>query len=93
MSTELPPQLEQYLASVVAGGWFPSREAALEAAVEALRAQTERVPFVPAEHMERVEQGIASARAGRSRELNEADWECLRQRARDVASRNPPSDA
>jgi Arc/MetJ-type ribon-helix-helix transcriptional regulator len=93
MSTELSPQLEQYLASVVAGGLFPSREAALEAAVEALRAKTEHMPFVPTEHMERVEQGIASARAGRSRELTEADWERLRQRARDVGSRNPPSNA
>jgi hypothetical protein len=82
MAIELSPQTELYLASVVAGGLFPSKEAALEAAVEALRAKTEQIPFVPAEHMELVEQGIASARAGRSRELTDADWERLRQHAR-----------
>jgi hypothetical protein len=91
MAIELSPQTEQFLASVVAGGLFPSKEAALEAAVEALRAKTEHIPSVPAEHMELVEQGIASARAGRSRELTDADWERLQQRAREVASRNPPS--
>jgi len=81
MAIELSPQTEQYLASVVAGGLFPSKEAALEAAVEALRATTDQIPLVPAEHMGLVEQGIASARAGRSRELTDADWDRLRQRA------------
>jgi hypothetical protein len=37
MDKALSPQSEQYLASVVAGGLFPSKEAALEAAVAALR--------------------------------------------------------
>ena len=91
MASELSPQTEQYLASVVAGGLFPSKEAALEAAVEALRAKTQPIPFVPAEHMQLVEQGIASAEAGRLRELTDADWENLRQRAQRVASSNPPS--
>jgi hypothetical protein len=90
MSRELSPQVEQYLASVVAGGLFPSKEAALEAAVAALREKTEPIPFVPDEHIERLEQAIESANAGRCREMTDADWERLRQRARDAASHNPP---
>jgi hypothetical protein len=88
MASELPPQIEQYLASVVAGGLFPSKEAALEAAIDALREKTEPIPFVPDEHMARVEQSIESANAGRSRELTDADWQNLRQLARDAASKN-----
>jgi Arc/MetJ-type ribon-helix-helix transcriptional regulator len=41
-SRELSPQTEQCLASVVASGLFPSAEAALEAAIEALREKTRR---------------------------------------------------
>ena len=81
MVRQLSPETEQYLASVVACGLFPSKEAALEAAVGALKAQFEQIPSVPAEHMDLVEQGIASAEAGRCRELTDADWEALRERA------------
>jgi hypothetical protein len=91
MARELSPETERYLASVVAGGLFPSKEAALEAAVGALRAQQEHIPAVPAEHMDLVEQAMAAVQAGRCRELTDADWERLHQRARDVASCNPPS--
>jgi hypothetical protein len=55
MVKELSPQAEQYLAGVVAGGLFPSKEAALEAAAAALREKTDEIPFVPDEHMEQVE--------------------------------------
>jgi hypothetical protein len=75
MARELSPQIEQRLASVVAGGLFPSEEAALEAAIAALRGKTEPIPFVPDEHLDLVEQRIASARAGREREFTDADWE------------------
>jgi len=92
MSYELSPQAEQYLESVVAGGLFPTKEAAIEAAVEALRRNIEAIPMVPQEHMEMVEQGIASARAGRGRELTDADWENLRQHARLAASGNRPGN-
>jgi hypothetical protein len=91
MNRELSPQVEQYLASVVAGGLFPTEEAALEAAVEALREKTERVVPIPDEHLELVEQGMASARAGLCREMTGADWEELHQLARDVAAGNPPT--
>jgi hypothetical protein len=37
MADQLSNQSEQYLADVVAGGLYPSKEAALEAAVTALR--------------------------------------------------------
>jgi hypothetical protein len=91
MARELSPQIEQYLASVVAGGLFPSQEAALEAAIAALREKTELIPFVPDEHMERLEQAIESANAGHCREMTDADWANLRQIARDAASGNPRS--
>ena len=89
MSNELSPQAEQYLASVVADGLYASKQDALEAAVEALRAITDSVPMVPAEHMALVEEGMESARAGLGRELTEADWQRIRQAARDVAERGP----
>jgi hypothetical protein len=84
------PDSEQYLASVVAGGLFPSEQAALEAAVAALREKTEAIPLVPDEHMDRLERAIESANAGRCRELSDADWEKLRQRARYAAASNRP---
>jgi hypothetical protein len=79
MDLELSSQAEQYRSSVVADGLFSSQKAALEAAVEALRERTEPLPFVPDEHMARVEQAIESADFGRCRELPDADWENLRQ--------------
>jgi hypothetical protein len=85
MGHELSAQTEQYLASIVAGGLFPSKAAALEAAVEALRNST-AIPMIPEEHMEAVEQGIASALAGRAGPMREADWEELRDHARQAAS-------
>jgi hypothetical protein len=86
MSSELSESTEQYLASVVAGGLYPSKEAALEAAVAALREKNEPVPPVPDEHLELVEQAVASSRVGRSRALTADDWANLRQNARDAAS-------
>jgi hypothetical protein len=88
MSTELSPQIEQYLASIVAGGLFPSQEAALEAAINALREKTEPLPFVPDEHMARVEQAIESANASRTRPMTPQYWESLRQIVRDAAANN-----
>jgi hypothetical protein len=73
MVRELSPHIEQYLASVVAGGLFSSQEAALEAAIAALRVKTEPVPFAPDEHMEPLEQAIESANAGRCSERTAAD--------------------
>ena len=90
MSRELSPQVEQYLASVVAGGLFPSEEAALEAAIAALREKIEPMLSVPDAHVELIEQGIASLRAGRCRVFTDADWENLRQLARDSTSSSQP---
>jgi hypothetical protein len=86
MATEFSPQIEQYLASIVAGGLFPSREAALEAAILALREKTEPIPLAPDEHMERLEQAIESANAGRTKPLTPEYWEGLRQKIRDAAA-------
>jgi len=86
MDKELSPQTEQYLASVVALGLFPSKEAALEAAVAALREKTDEIPFVPDEHMEQVEKAIEQANAGRLTPMTPEYWERLRQVARDAAA-------
>jgi Arc/MetJ-type ribon-helix-helix transcriptional regulator len=91
MASDLSPQTERYLDQLVAGGVFPSKQAALEAAVQALRAKNETLPLIPAEHLELIEQGMASARAGRTRALGDADWQRLRQFAQDAASANRPS--
>lgn len=58
----------------------------LEAAVEALRNST-AIPMIPEEHTEAVEQGIASAIAGRAGPMTKADWEDLRNHARQAASK------
>ncbi|MBI2824213.1 MAG: hypothetical protein HYX69_05965 [Planctomycetia bacterium] len=88
MDKELSPQTEQYLASVVAGGLFPSKEAALEAAVAALREKTADIPFVPDVHMEQVEKAIESANAGQLTPMTPEYWERLRQVVRDTAAGN-----
>lgn len=88
MAYELSPQTEQYLTSVVAGGQFASKEAALEAAVAALREKSEYLPAVPDEQMELVEEAIASAQEDRLRELTDGDWSRLRRLAQDVAARS-----
>jgi hypothetical protein len=67
---------------------FPSQDAALEAAIAALREKTEPMPFVPDEHMARVEQAIESANAGRTRPMTPEYWESLRQAVRDAAANN-----
>ncbi len=93
MSHGLSPQSEEYLASVVAGGVYPSPEAALEAAIVALREKNEQIPYVPDEHMEQVEQGIISANAGRYGPMTEDDWSRLDQVARDAAAKKGDGDA
>jgi Arc/MetJ-type ribon-helix-helix transcriptional regulator len=86
MDIALSPQTEQFLASVVADGLFASKEAALEAAVAALREKTEPIPFVPDEHMARVEASIEEANAGRTKPMTPEFWEGLRQRILDIAA-------
>lgn len=88
MSYELSPQNEQYLESIVAGGFFPTKEAALDAAVEALRQKDEDIPFVPEEHMDAAEQALDDADAGNTRIMTAEDWSRLREYAHDVARRS-----
>jgi Arc/MetJ-type ribon-helix-helix transcriptional regulator len=90
MNHELSPQYEQYLDQMVSGGLYPSKEAALEAAIEALREKTEEIPFVPDEHMEAVERGIEEANAGLATPMTKDDWASLRQLAHDVAAGKVP---
>lgn len=87
MEKHFSPQAEQYLANAVASGMFPSKEAAIEAAVEALREKSEIIPMVPEEHMASVEAGIAESRAGLGTPMTAEDWAELRQYAHDVAAR------
>lgn len=85
MQYQLSPQAEQFLASIVAAGQFASKDAALEAAVAALREKSE-VSAVPEEHVEFVEAAIVSVQEGRVREFTPGDWLRLRQFASDVAA-------
>ena len=88
MAYQLSAQSEQFLASVVAGGLFPSKEDALEAAVTALREKSQSLPAVPDEHVELVEEAIASAPQGQLREFSTSDWSRLREHAYQVANRS-----
>ncbi|HEY4308020.1 MAG TPA: hypothetical protein VGN12_01095 [Pirellulales bacterium] len=85
MNHELSPQYEQYLDKMVSGGLYPSKEAALEAAIEALREKTGEIPYVPDEHMEAVERGIEAANAGKLTPVTPEFWNGLRQMVRDIA--------
>lgn len=88
MAQPLSPQAEQFLASIVAGGLYPSKEAALEAAVAALREKSESLLPVPDGHVELVEEAIIAADKGELRSLDKADWLRLRQFAHEVAARS-----
>lgn len=83
MANELSPQSESYLSHVVAGGLYPSKEAAIEAAVAALREKNADIPLIPEEHDAAVEQAIASSEAGLSRLMTSDDWTELRKIADD----------
>jgi len=87
MSFGLSPQNEQFLTDAVAGGLFPSKEAALDAAVESLRERQSDVPMVPEEHMAGVEEALAELDAGLGVEMTPAEWERLRQEAHAAADR------
>ena len=88
MANGLSPQSEQYLAHIVATGMFPSKEAALDAAVVALREKNDEIPLIPEEHMALVEEALASSEAGESRPMTKEDWDQLREFARRVAAEN-----
>lgn len=86
MEIILSAESEDYIRQVVASGQYPSRTAALDAAVAALRELTESILWVPEEHMEAVEQGLAEADAGLARPMTDADWAELRKIAHDAAA-------
>ena len=70
----------------MAGGLYPSKEAALDAAVAALREKTDAIEFVCGEHMAAVEEGIAEADAGLCQPMTKDDWSELKRLAHDVAA-------
>lgn len=89
MSFGLSPQNERYLDERVALGHFPSKAAALDAAVDALRSNIDEAPPIPVEHLSAVEQALTSSAAGRSKPMTTDDWERLRKLAREAgADRN-----
>ncbi|HEY5313232.1 MAG TPA: hypothetical protein VIK18_11965 [Pirellulales bacterium] len=90
MSYGLSPQNEQYLESIVAGGLFPTMEAALDAAVEALREKEEDIPFICDEHMDAVEEALEDPEP--SRLMTADDWSRLREYAHEVARRKNSGD-
>lgn len=65
----------------MAGGLYPSKRAALEAAVATLREKDRPLPMVPDDHLDAVEKAVTSADAGEVRELTPADWSRLRDSA------------
>jgi len=77
MTFDLSPQNSQYLSKAVADGVYPSLQAALDAAVDALRKQSERLPMVPDEHMDAVEEALADLEAG-----IEEDWDVEEEKRR-----------
>jgi hypothetical protein len=86
MNYDLSPRAEQFLTDVVAQGQFPTKTAALEAAVEALREKSDEIPYVPGEHMEAVERGIEEANAGKLIPMTPEYWQRLRQIAGDASA-------
>lgn len=86
MSSGLSPQNEQFIADAIAQGLFPSKEAAIDAAVDAMRQQKTDVPMVPDEHMAGVEEALAEMEAGIEEDMTDADWRELRQIATDAAT-------
>jgi Arc/MetJ-type ribon-helix-helix transcriptional regulator len=91
MSFGLSPQNERYLDEQVELGRFPSKEAALDAAVEALRSG-DGIPEVPAEHAAALEEAFADLEKNGSQVMTDADWDDLRQFARDVAEGRATSE-
>lgn len=90
MTYELSPQTEQYLANIVAGGLYSTKQAALEAAVAALREKNQPLAPVPEAHLDAVEEVLASTQTGQLREFTDAGWSRLRNHAHHVAGRIEP---
>jgi Arc/MetJ-type ribon-helix-helix transcriptional regulator len=84
MSSELSPQNEQFLARAIAEGLYPTIEAAIDAAVDALR---EKIPMAPDEHMEAVEEALADINENGGEEITDEDWDELRREVRAIAER------
>ncbi len=80
--SRLSPQSEQFLEHAVAAGWFPSKEAALDAAVQALRDASAELPLIAEEHLDAVEAGLNEADAGKSLPWTSQDRETIRNLAK-----------
>lgn len=86
MASGLSPQNEAFITQAIADGLFPSKDAALDAAVEALRKQTDKIPFVPDVHQGLVEEALTDIEKNGSVEMTDADWQSLRQLAHDIGA-------
>ncbi|MBS0208312.1 MAG: hypothetical protein JSS27_05095 [Planctomycetes bacterium] len=87
MSHGLSPHNEQYLEQVVSAGRFPSVEAAIDAAVEALRERDQGVEYVPDEHAALVDEAFEASAAGNSRPMTSEDWASLHRLVDEIAAR------
>ena len=63
MSTELSPDKDRLLEQLVAEGWFPSRQQALDRAVDLLREEAETIADI--------REGLASIERGEGTPLDE----------------------
>jgi len=84
MNFAISPENQRYIESLVSDGLYPSSEAAIDAAIAALRLRSNMSEEVPDSHRADVEQAIASSREGMSRPMTPDDWTQLRQSARDA---------
>ncbi|MBL8830711.1 MAG: hypothetical protein JNM18_27300 [Planctomycetaceae bacterium] len=80
--SQLSPQSEQFLEQAVAAGWFPSKEAALDAAVRALQDARAELPLIADDHLDAVEAGLDEADAGKSAPWTSQDRDTIRQLGR-----------
>lgn len=83
---QLSPQNEQFINQVVADGFFPNQDAALDAAIAALREKTAQIPFLEEEYVEAAKEGLRESQAGLSRIMTEEDRRRLQDRITAIAN-------
>lgn len=87
MINDLSPQNLEYLRLMMSGGEFPTVGAVLDAAVDALRRENEKLPKVPDAHMEAVEEALEEMATEGEEDFTQQDWDDLRQIVRDIAAK------
>lgn len=88
MDFAISPDNQRYLDDLVRVGAFPSRDAALNAAISALRETSEPESLVPPEHEAALEEAMAESEAGLSSPMTDDDWAELRRIASEAAAKD-----